>query len=183
MALDDVDLARDELGRLLDALPSCTFLGTATERHLWGEGRSVALPGLDERAALALIERGLGRELTAAERPAAEHAARALEGNPLGLLQVASLLASGQPPAAIADITGPPALTPLLAASVSPKERQLLATVAALPARPVAGEVIAATSQIPEAPALLESLEAKHLVEAESPSYRASGAAQRLVDP
>jgi hypothetical protein len=183
VALDDVDLARDELGRLLDALPSCTFLGTATERHLWGEGRSVDLPGLDERAALALIERGLGRELTAAERPAAEHAARALEGNPLGLLQVASLLASGQPPAAIAELTEPLALTPLLAASVSPKERQLLATVAAMPARPVAGEVIAAASELPEAPALLQSLENKHLVEAQSPNYRASGAVQRLVDP
>lgn len=183
VALDDVELARDELGRLLDALPSCTFVGAAAERHLWGEGRSVALPGLDERAALALVERGLGRELKAAERPAAEHAARVLEGNPLGLLQVASLLASGQPPAAIAELIDPLALSALLAASASPKERQLLATVAALPAGPVAGEVIAAISQIPEAPALLQSLEAKHLVEAQSPSYRASGVAQRLVDP
>jgi hypothetical protein len=57
---------------LLDAAPESVLVVTARERHLLGEGRSIALPGLPAGDALALIERELGRSLTGAERPHAE---------------------------------------------------------------------------------------------------------------
>src|SRR5215212_1292137 len=92
VVLDDVDLERDEVAELMDALPSCTFLLGSTECCLWGEGRALALRGLPPEDALALVERELGQPLVEEDRSAAEDLCAALDGHPLHLLQLAALV-------------------------------------------------------------------------------------------
>ena len=94
--LDDVDLSRDELTDLRSQAPHCTFVMASAERALWGEGRALALGGLPPAESLALIERELGRPLTAQEQPAARQLSAALKGNPDRLLKTAARVHAGQ---------------------------------------------------------------------------------------
>jgi DNA-binding IclR family transcriptional regulator len=88
--LDDVGLTREDVERLMDTAPTCTFALASPERHLWGEGQSLALGGLPPDDAIALIERELGRPLTPQERPVAQRLRLDSKGNPLALIQIAS---------------------------------------------------------------------------------------------
>ena len=88
--LDDVALEREDVEKLMDAAPACAFLLGSPERRLLGEGKSIALGGLPPDAAIALIERELGRQLTKQERPVAQRLRLDAKGNPLALIQIAA---------------------------------------------------------------------------------------------
>jgi DNA-binding IclR family transcriptional regulator len=88
--LDDVELAREDVERLMNAASASVFLLTSPERRLWGEGQSLLLGGLPPEDALALIERELGRPLTAQERPVAHRLRAHAKGSPLALIQIAA---------------------------------------------------------------------------------------------
>jgi hypothetical protein len=124
IVLDDADVSRDDLERLIALVPRGRFLLAAAERNLWGEGRAVALAGLQGGFAVTLFERGLGRALTAEERPRAEALCVALDGHPLHVLQAAAQVAAGTWPADAA--TRRPGV-----AALSEVERDVLGVVAA----------------------------------------------------
>ncbi|MFL7791240.1 MAG: NB-ARC domain-containing protein, partial [Anaerolineae bacterium] len=88
--LDDVALEREDVEKLMDTAPACAFLLGSPERRLLGEGKSIALDGLPPDAAIALIERELGRPLTPQERPVAQRLRLDSKGNPLTLIQIAA---------------------------------------------------------------------------------------------
>lgn len=114
--VDDAERSRTELEQLRGSLPSATFIFASTERLLFAEGESIALLGLKNQAALALLERELGRPLTAAEWRPATALCEALQGHPLRLKAMASEVRSG---ASLADLITQanqrPAWTKLLA--------------------------------------------------------------------
>src|SRR5450755_423639 len=175
IVVDDAELDRDELGRVMNIAAACTFLTASMERHLWGEGQSVTLAGLDDGAALALLERELGRELMPTERPAALRCCQALGCSPLRIVQTAGLLRAGM---SLRDLPGEGAtaaaegtLTRMLASSLSVDDGSLLALVAALGGVPVPAEVVAAVSGVADTPERLRALEVRGLVQAHSPSY------------
>jgi hypothetical protein len=163
IVLDDADIGRDDLERLLALVPKGRFLLAAVERNLWGEGTAVSLPGLAPGAALAVFERGLGRPLSEAERPRAEALCAALGGHPLHILQAAAAASAGTwPPAAAVprpDVASLPEL-----------ERRVLAVVVAAGA-PLHVDRIAAvigTDGVAEAAARLEDA---GLLKSASPRY------------
>ncbi len=88
--LDDVELPREDVEKVMDAAPGCAFLLASPERRMWGEGQSLALGGLPPDDALALIEQELGRSLTPQERPAAQRLRVHTKGSPLALIQIAA---------------------------------------------------------------------------------------------
>jgi hypothetical protein len=88
--LDDVELPREDVEKVMDAAPACAFLLASPERRMWGEGQSVALDGLPPDDALALIEHELGRSLTPQERPVAQRLRVHAKGSPLALIQIAA---------------------------------------------------------------------------------------------
>lgn len=90
--LDNLNLQRDEVISLLDAAPSGTFVLLSVERKLWGEGHAISLQGLPEKDALTLFQRELGRSMNEEERAAASKLCVLLNGHPLRILQVASLI-------------------------------------------------------------------------------------------
>ncbi|HEV2736252.1 MAG TPA: AAA family ATPase, partial [Longimicrobiaceae bacterium] len=90
VVLDDVELPREEMERLQDTAPGCTFLWSAPERQAWGETRALPLDGLDAAEARALVERELERPLDAAEQAELDALRQATGGYPLALLQSAA---------------------------------------------------------------------------------------------
>ena len=179
--LDDVNLSRDELTDLRSQAPHCTFVMATTERALWGEGRALALGGLPPAESQALIERELGRALTAQEQPAIRQLCAALKGNPDRLLKTAACIHQGQTLESILQSLAQTPLTPILVAGLPNPELRVLSVVALGKGAPVPLEHIAPLADIPDARPPLRVLEQQHLVQAHSPSYTLTGAlAQEL---
>src|SRR5262249_10604067 len=140
--LDDVELPRAEIERVLNAAPECAFLLSSEERSLFGEGHALRLPGLPAAEAAHLLERELGRLLAPEEQTAAQAICALLAGPPLHIAQTAALLqernlplgelvtqmqamqARGQNPAEL--------LNRQMAADRSDEERRAMAALAAL---------------------------------------------------
>lgn len=175
--LDDVTLEREEVETLLDVAPNCTFILSSTERHLWNDGRALALHGLPAEQGIALIERELGRPLDGAERQAAPALCQSLSGHPLRLLQLAAdareeghslveLARKGQTPQG--------ATTQALSALDDPQKR-LLATLAALGGATLPPEHLAAIAGLANISAALNGLQARSLAQSHSPRYNLTG--------
>lgn len=183
VVLDDVTLSRQQVGELRDAAPDCTFLLASTESHMVGEGRTIFLRGLQGDDALALVARGLGRELSPEERPAAEAICAALKGHPLNVLRaVARVQEEGRSLAEIArDLqTADPAetLTRQLLAALPTSQQQLLAVLAVATGggSNVGVEHLPALTGLADPTAALEALLRLKLVQAHSPRYSLTGA-------
>ena len=86
IAVDDAELDREDLQRVMDVVASSTFLCACTERQVWGEGESFDVNGLDDAAAVTLMEREVARPLTPEE--GVHHSRR---------MQVARRLAASDP--------------------------------------------------------------------------------------
>jgi hypothetical protein len=89
---DDLECTPDEVQAILDAAPDAAFVFSAAERELWGQGQALELSGLPVEAALALVRRELGRELTPAESQAALAQWRLAGGSPMRLLRAVAAL-------------------------------------------------------------------------------------------
>jgi RNA polymerase sigma factor (sigma-70 family) len=87
--LDDVDLDREDLETLLLTVPQSVFVLASPERSLWSCGHAIGLCGLDDDAALALVEWHLKRPLVGHERSDFAALCRALDGHPLQLVKAA----------------------------------------------------------------------------------------------
>jgi hypothetical protein len=178
--LDDVELARDEVEALMNAAPGCTFLLASPKRHLWGEGRTMALCGLPPDDAQALMERELGRPLTAEEQSAAQALCTALDGHPLRLIQAAAMVREeGRSLVEIAHRVqaAPPdrALTSQALVSLSEPEQRVLRALAALKGASLDADHLSALTGLPNVTPTLESLLQRGLVRAHSPRYTLTG--------
>lgn len=135
--LDDVKQAGQELEALFNLLPNCLFCIASEERRLHGEVKSIALAGLAETDALALIERELGKPWTPTDRAAAATLYELFDGHPSRLIfATASAREQGQSLAEIIvsrEAAEPPGK--LLQRSIeshSAQERRALSVLAAL---------------------------------------------------
>ena len=179
--LDDVDLARDEVETLMDAAPGCTFLLASLERHLWAEGRALALHGLPTDDAPALVKRELGRPLSPEEETAAQGLCTTLGCHPLHLLQTAAM--AREEDRSLTEVarqlqTPSPAeaLTAEMLNSLQEPERQVMAVLAALGGAPLHADHLAALTRLANAAPVLETLMRRGLVQAHSPRYSLAGA-------
>jgi len=178
--LDDVELAREEVDELLDIAPGCIFLLCSLERRLWGEGRALIVHGLPTDAAVELVQREMGRPLTATERPIVRQLSELVHGNPLHLLQMVALVAEGTCDlpglVARAAAASPDAsLQRAVVDSRSKAHRWLLGVLAILRGAWVRGEHLAAITQLADASAQLDSLCRQRLVEGHEGRYRLAG--------
>lgn len=178
--LDDLNLERDEALTLLDVAPNCAFLLASPERHLWGEGRAVALRGLPLEDAVTLLERELGRDLTPQEQPSAQEICAALEGQPLLIVQVAALVREKEPSLAqlaqhLHRAIPAEALSAQVLALLSPQERQVVGALAALGGAPLPIEHLAALTGLRNPAPVVEGLLQRGLLQAHSPRYSLTG--------
>ncbi|HEX2043354.1 MAG TPA: choice-of-anchor D domain-containing protein [Acidimicrobiales bacterium] len=172
VALDDVSFERTDLEAVLDALPQATFLLASERRRVWGQGKALALRGLKDDEAVALLERRLGRSLVDDQRPAAVDACRAVEGHPLRVEQLASVVdelseiahpsADGAPVDALVD---------RLKARLGPEQLQVLAALTAVLGASLSAEHLAAVVGSDDIAAVVEPLLRSGLVQSHSPRY------------
>ena len=180
VVLDDFERDRSDLGRVMDALPAASFLFASSHRALWGVGRSVALPGLGEDAAVALLQRELGRPLDDEDRAAAAAIVKAVGGRPLAVLQVAALvpkLGTGLAPLC-EDLQRAPsaaeALARRLIETLTEAERSVLSLLTMLAGATLPAKELAELTGVDDAGPIVESLLKLGLIQAHSPRYSAT---------
>ena len=179
--LDDVELEREDVEAMMDAVPSCTFLLGSTERCLWGDGRALALRGLPPEDALALVEHELGRSLSEEERPATEALCTALGGSPLRLQQLVALVQEDG--YTFAELAGrfvfsaspAEALTEQALAACTEQERSVLAALAVARGANLGERHVSALTGISDVAPVLDSLQRRKLAQSHSPRYSLTG--------
>ena len=164
--LDDLESRSELSGRLLQALPNCVFVFTASQRHnSLVETEAIEIPGLPIEDGLTLLERGLERSLAEEERDAARAICAELAGNPLRLLQTGRKLRSTR--VSLAALRSE--------SSLSEVEYKVLAALAATDGRQLQPETLAealesmTTLHLTE---VLAGLETLRLVEGRDGAYR-----------
>jgi hypothetical protein len=135
--LDDLQIGRDEVISVMDAVPNSLFILSSTERSLWGEGEVIPLRGLPESEALKLFEKELSHPLSDNEKTTVIKICSVLQGHPLQILQAAALARdSGKPMEELLNTitnekTDDIAMTYMGMANLSASEKQILALLAA----------------------------------------------------
>lgn len=190
IVLDDLDVGRNGLDTLLDALPSATFLVASPRRALWGDGHVVELGGLTGDAAVGLLEREIGRELGAAEREAARAIAAATKGEPLRLLQVAALVTElGEELTPLADRlaagSAPEELAAVVVDALDDDQRAIFELLTVLGGPTLPPEHLAELTGVENVTPVIESLMRLGLVQAHSPRYSVTDVTtlSRFVEP
>ena len=175
--LDDVQLTYDEVTELVNAVPQCVFILASPERCLWGEGRCIELQGLPKEAALTLIARELGRELTPEERAKAERLCQLSDGQPLFMIQAASLVRDGKPFEEIISTfqVSEDKLGANIFAKLNDTQRAILSLLTALKNVPLPTRHLAALTGADDIEAQLKTLLELRLVQAHSPAYSLTG--------
>jgi NPCBM-associated, NEW3 domain of alpha-galactosidase len=180
LLLDDAEMSREDIQSFADALPGCTLVTATTTQRRAGDALSVEVKGLESGAALALIERALGRGLAADELTPAAAFVTACKGRPYDLIAGAGAVRSGSKtfPQLIAEPDTKPEAERQIA--ISDQERAVLATIAAGEGRPVGVEHVASITGLP-ASDILARLEERGLAQSASPSYAPLGDAAGLL--
>lgn len=174
-ALDDVELSREDVGRLMDGAPAAVFLLAGPHPMLAGEGESIRLPGLPAAAAVTLFERHLGRPLTDAEAGDAAALIDALGGHPQELIQAAARVRDDGLPleqvaSDAADVRGA-AIGTVELATIPEVDRKVLGVLAALGSAPIRAEHLEELTGEGNLDGVLERLRRRGLVRAASPAF------------
>ena len=177
--LDDLELTREGFEALMDAVPSCSFIVATAARRLWGDVQSIALSGLPNEDALALVERELGSPLTSEDREAALALCASVGGNPLSILQEAAAAREERRSPVIStreeqQPSAPGKVSEPALASLSESQRSILGVLAALGGS-VNAEHLAALCALPELESDLHRLEERNLIQAEGSRWRLTG--------
>jgi hypothetical protein len=186
--LDCAEVKREDVNSLLADLPNCTFIFTASERQLWGEGHSIGLRGLPLHDAVALVGRELGRSLDPEEQLAAEQLCTALAGHPLHILQAAACAREeNQSLATLAQKmqagSANPGQTKSTTATLPKPQRAVLALLGIFAGTALGAEHVVNLTGIPQAKSILETLVRRHLVQVGDNHYSVSGTLPEDVIP
>ncbi len=140
--LDDVQLARNDMEQLLDVAPRSALALATRQRCLLGEVRSVVLQGLSITDAVILLEREVGRPLSAAERSTAADVCASVQGHPVRIRQAAALIRDRgiAIDVLVRDVLPDKLITELIS-STDDKQRRVLAAlcILSLPVQHIAG--------------------------------------------
>jgi RecA/RadA recombinase len=179
VAVDDLDVQRQEVERLMDAAPSATMLFAATERNVWdGDTRPLPLEGLPAEDCVLLFERELNRPCTPDERTSVETFATAVVGNPLKIVQAAARCRDEGVDPRNLPIAGLVRLEDL-----SGEERRALELLTALGGAAAHIDHVENIIGVRDLAAVLEALERRGLIRSGSPWYAAvTGRAAHGVD-
>jgi hypothetical protein len=186
VAVDDAELSREDVQRLVDSIPGSSVVLASTERNLWGDGRAFELQGLPQEVAVALFERELGRPIDDGEDADVVGLCEELQGNPLHIIQAAARFREGSP---LADLrreaaNGQIDMGTALTETLSKDERTVLSVLAALRGAAIHPEHLAAITGMVDAPDIVERLRGLGLTKAASPRFAlADPATDPVEDP
>ncbi|HET9360835.1 MAG TPA: choice-of-anchor D domain-containing protein, partial [Vicinamibacterales bacterium] len=174
LLLDDVDLTRDGIEQLLDAVPESSVVIADRQRTLWAEAQSIELGGLPEAESVLLLARELGRAVSEGERPAAKALATSLGGHPIRLLQAGATARRAQVSlnqiVSHVESRGPSALTAQLVMGLGDEDRRVLAALVAV-GMALSANAVAAIAQLADPGPSLQRLADRGLVQARRDRY------------
>lgn len=190
--MDDVEIGRDEVELVMNAAPGSAFLLASEERRLFGEGFVMSLSGLPADDARRLLERELGRAITAEEETAARTICSILRGHPLRLAQTAAL-AQGQNltlekiaeqlQTIEAQSSDPgEAVVRYSLASLSDGEKRALAASAAFGGALAPARALAEIADVTDIEKALKTLVSRGLLESQGAGYRLPAGAQNMLE-
>jgi hypothetical protein len=173
VAVDDADLSREDVQRLVDSIPGASVVLASAERNLWGDGRAFELKGLPQEVATALFEQELGRPIDQGDRADVVALCEELGGNPLHIIQAAARVREGS---SAFDVrreaaAGNMEMGTALAETLSKDERTVLSVLAALRGAAIHPEHLAAITGMVDAPDILERLRGLGLTKTASPRF------------
>jgi len=166
--LDDVLLDPDQVERMLSTLPGCIVVLATDQPTVGRHGRSIALVGLPDEAALRLITRDLGRAPAEREHTDIQRLCRAVDGQPLHLRQAAALVGRhGFSFEQLADRAeeDPHVLDRLSVNALAEQERRILAVLALAGGGLLPRTLIESMSDVADIGERLASLRRRGLVE------------------
>ncbi|HVE47260.1 MAG TPA: hypothetical protein VNA57_11010 [Acidimicrobiales bacterium] len=183
--VDDAELGREQLETLGITMPSSILVLASQQPLLLGEGKHIALRGLADADALALLQRRLDRELDPGEYEAGVALSRAVDGNPLRITQAAALLLQDRD-LRLDDLlarvgTGATGVDAVVLSAATSEERAVLGALAPFRDTPVDALHLERMAGIPAAAAVLASLEDRGLVRSNSPRYSVVGPVRDIV--
>lgn len=167
--LDDQQLKSNELEKLLNAVPSCSFLLASPQRRLLAEGHSVMLPGLPKADAIALLELQLKRSLTRQEYLGAKELFTIFDGNPQDLLYAIGHMQTGFSLAQIVEMVQSDSprqsLMQKILALLSEPQRLVLVTLSTVCGAGLLARQILVLTKLPEVEEVLDNLVQRNLVQ------------------
>jgi len=179
IVMDDVESGRAEVEDLLNAFPESAFLIAGRERVLYGEGRTLLLPGLPADESRRLLERELGRPIAPNEVEPVRTICEALKGHPLAIAQAAAYAFDNQISLnQLAERVGQRYATSLpdeTADRLPEDEKRILAILSALAGAPIQAENLELITGLSDAERAAESLARRNLAELTAHGWRTSG--------
>jgi hypothetical protein len=168
LLLDDVEISQDDLRRLRDLVPKSRLL-LVTERYQALAGvHDQELGGLTVEESIELLRSILGPEHPLEDD--AKQLSLKLCGHPRRLRIAAHALRRPDRDALDAYVAGDRPLESVVAERCSEREQRVLAVLAFVDA-PLTVETIAAITDLPDTAEVVADLEAKGLIERQSPTY------------
>ncbi|MEO0801662.1 MAG: choice-of-anchor D domain-containing protein [Cyanobacteria bacterium J06642_2] len=176
--LDNTTGERAQVEALAQVLPH--FICTGDEPYAWEEGCVIEVTGVTGAAAIALIERELGRSLRPEERSVEPNVSALLDGNPLSLQQVGAFLRHRSLSLTdffrqgLSDASAGPLLQSLLI-DLNDDKRQLMTALTAIAPGATGVATLSRWLDLNDGSIVLASLRARHLVLTEGDRVRVAG--------
>ncbi|MEN8040975.1 MAG: hypothetical protein ABFR95_05675 [Actinomycetota bacterium] len=185
--VDDLDIPRQHVDRVIDGCGECTFLSSASSQTMWSGGTVLDLAGLAADDSVELFRQRLGRQLETTERDAVVHFSTAVAGFPMAVVSAAAAVRRNglafDDLASIATAADPTAeIHSAISGTLNLREERLLAVLAALDGSPLPSAAIAAAASVEHPEEELEKLKKDGVLQAASPTYRLPGETAAHLD-
>jgi len=185
--VDDLDLPRQHVERLIDASGSSAFISSASTQTMWSDGLVLDIKGLDDSDALSLFQQRLGREISGTELETVAAFIAHIRGYPMAIVAAASAVRRGvvlaeMLPRLLSASDPIVAVHEEIAATFSLAETRLLSVLGAVQGDPLPPEAVGIVAGVDDADALLEGLKRDGIIEAASPRYRLARSSSALID-
>ena len=180
--VDSAELSSEQARELTQVLGTHQVVVASREHVLW-DGPALALAGLPQHDAVAVIEQELGHPLDVDERRSADRICAALGGHPLHLREAMALVVERRADlATIARqlIAAPNAVAQVMELvggeidALSPAQCRVLAALSLLDGVTLGTDSVGALAGVPDVEALLKPLERLGLVSRHSPRWSAA---------
>ncbi|MCL1588656.1 MAG: hypothetical protein M3092_09565, partial [Actinomycetia bacterium] len=187
IVVDDLDIPRQLVDRIMNACPECAFVSTASTQTMWSGGSVLDLVRMGPDEALKLFEQRLGRAMGTGERDEIAQFISSVADYPMAIVAAAATVSRGgtlidmlPTLATAADPIG--AVHEQVSDAFSTAETKVLSVLAAVRGAPLPPEAVGVASGVSDAETHLEALKHDGIIQKASPRYRLAESTASLLD-
>jgi hypothetical protein len=187
IVVDDLDIPRQHVDRIMNGCPECAFVSTASTQTMWSGGTVLDLVRMGPEQALMLFEQRLGRSIGTAESDEITQFLMSVSGYPMAVVAAAAAVRRGSTLidvlptlATAADPIG--AVHEQVSEAFSAAETKVLSVLAAVRGAPLPPEAVGVAAGVTDAETHLNALKRDGIIQKASPRYRLAEATASLLD-